>query len=351
MIAIIFVMPVVQLILLGYVISSEVKNITMVICDLDQTAQSRELISKVETSKYFIIKYYDRQSQYLQDYLDAGDAFSALVIPNGFAKDLELFRETSVQVLLDGQDTNTASIALGYLSGIVRTYLRENSSLENTIRLKSQRVESSVRYHFNPNLEYSDYMVPAIAAFLLTMVTTLLSAMGLVRERQIGTMEQLSVTPIRKHELLIGKIIPFAILGFIELTLALIFAKLWYKIPMVGHLGVFGIFTIIYLFTTLGLGLFVSASSQTQQQALFMVWFLMVFGILMSGFIFPIENMPEIAQYISYLNPLRYFIIVIREIFIKGATVKHLYEQGLVLIVFGLVIFSFATLKFTQRVK
>jgi ABC-2 type transport system permease protein len=204
---------------------------------------------------------------------------------------------------------------------------------------------------YNENLRYSDFMIPGIVVFLLTLVTSLISAMGLVREREIGTLEQLLVAPIKKHELLIGKIIPFAILGLVVLTLSTIFARLWYHIPMVGNLALFATFAVIYLFTTLGIGLLVSAASHTQQQAMFITWFITIFIFLMSGFIFPIENMPQAAQWLSYLNPMRYFILVTREIFIKGAGVKHLYNQGLALIVFGATIFSFAVLRFHKRMS
>jgi ABC-2 type transport system permease protein len=194
-------------------------------------------------------------------------------------------------------------------------------------------------------------MVPGIVVFLLTMVTSLISAMGLVREKEIGTLEQLLVSPIRKHELLIGKMIPYSAVGFIELTLALGFAKAWYHIPIVGNLGLFVLFALIFLFTTLGIGLLISASAQNQQQAMFMTVFTMFFFIIMSGFMFPIENMPKVMQILSYLDPMRYMILSTREIFIKGATLHTLYVQGIALVIFGGVIFSFAVWRFQSRMK
>lgn len=192
-------------------------------------------------------------------------------------------------------------------------------------------------------------MVPGIVVFLLTMVTSLVSAMGLVREKEIGTLEQLLVSPVKKHQLLIGKIVPFSVLGFIELALGLGFARAWYHIPMAGNLGLFGLFTLIYLFTTLGIGLLISASAQTQQQAMFMTVFILFFFIIMSGFIFPLENMPRIMRVISYLDPMRYMMVSTREIFIKGATIHSLYGQGIALAVFGGLIFSFAVRRFQGR--
>jgi ABC-2 type transport system permease protein len=175
--------------------------------------------------------------------------------------------------------------------------------------------------------------------------------MGLVREREIGTLDQLLVAPVKRYQLLVGKIIPFAIVGLLELSFAIAFAKVWYHIPIVGNLLLFFIFAVVYLLTTLGIGLFVSASSHTQQQAMFMSWFFMIFIFLMSGFMFPVENMPRFAQYLTYLNPMRYFILVVREIFIKGATLRYLYQQGLALVVFGGVIFTIAVLRFQSRTR
>jgi ABC-2 type transport system permease protein len=194
-------------------------------------------------------------------------------------------------------------------------------------------------------------MIPGIVVFLLTMVTSLVSAMGLVRERDIGTLEQLLVAPIKKHELLIGKIVPFAVVGLVELGLAVSFAKLWYQIPIVGNIGLFILFILIYLFTTLGVGLFVSASASTQQQAMFFAFFLMLFFMVMSGFIFPIENMPRSMQLLSYIDPMRYMMTATREIFIKGAGWRHLYWQGIALVIFGGTIFSFAVMRFQKRMR
>ena len=352
MIGIIFIMPIIQLLVLGYVISSEVTNISTLICDLDKSPASRQVVARIRNSGYFNINYFEESQNRITKFLDSGKISVAVIIPRNFSRKLFLQQKSQIQVLLDGQDANTATITLGYLNDILQNFASEKIELAvREKRLSPHFIASDIRVWYNPDLKYSDYMVPGIAAYLLTIVTSLLSAMGLVKEREIGTLEQLLVAPIKKHELLIGKIVPFAILGFVELAIALAFAKLWYNIPIVGNLGLFALFALIYLFTTLGIGLFVSASSQTQQQALFLTWFIMVFSFLMSGFIFPIENMPLFAQALSYLNPLRYFMIVIREIFIKGAHLNQLYWQGLALVVFSGVIFSFAVLRFQQRIK
>ncbi|HOT96676.1 MAG TPA: ABC transporter permease [bacterium] len=354
MLGILFVVPVVQLLLLGFVISSEVRNIRTVICDLDNSSASRRIVEHIRQSGYFNVAYYDPRPGRMQAYLDRGRAAVAVVIPEDFNARLQRGERTALQVLVDGQDSNTSTIALGYINGILQRDLTDQIEARlqtSEVAAEVHLVSPNLRVWYNEELKNSDYMVPGIVVFLLTMVTTLVSAMGLVREREIGTMEQLLVAPIKKHELLIGKLVPFAVLGLIELAFGLTVARIVYTIPLAGHLGLLILFALIYLFTTLGLGLFISASSATQQQAMFLTLFFLMFFLLMSGFLFPIENMPRVMQMISLVNPMRYFVLVVRELLIKGAGLHHLYTQGLALLVFGAVIFSFAVLRFQSRVK
>jgi ABC-2 type transport system permease protein len=354
MIAILFVVPIAQLLLLGYVVSSEVKHVQTVVCDMDQSAVSRALIDRVKNSGYFDIRYYETSENRLSRYFDRGRVTIALVVPHDFHRRLQRNQPAQIQILMDGQDSNTAVVAMGYLAGILESYLTDQVTLQMRAlsgEVDLHMVSPAVRVWYNENLKNSHFMVPGIVVFLLTMVTSLVSAMGLVRERELGTLEQLMVAPIKKYELLMGKLIPFAVLGFIELFLGLLFAKLWYGISIVGNLGLLTMFAFLYLFSTLGIGLFVSASSRTQQQAMFMAMFLIVFFMLMSGFFVPIENMPESIRTLTYLNPMRYFILVVREIFIKGSDLRYLYPQGLALLAFGSLIFSFATMRFQKRMK
>jgi ABC-2 type transport system permease protein len=352
--ALLFIAPIIQLLVLGSVVSSEVKNIYTVVCDLDQSPISRQIIERIANSKYFNVKYFDNRESHLHYYLDSDKASMVVVIPQDLSRNLAKSMPTQIQVLVDGQDSNTSTIALGYLNGVLESFISDRmtqqlASMPDLVGV--HLLTLNIRIWYNENLKNSDYMVPGIAVFLLTMITSLICAMGLVREREIGTLEQLLVTPLKKHELIIGKIIPFALIGLFELGLAIGFAKLWYHIPIRGNIGLFFLFSLIYLFTTLGIGLFVSASSHTQQQAMFMSWFFLLFMLLLSGFMFPIDNMPKSAQYLTYLNPLRYFIVVTREILIKSASLKHLYWQGVALIIFGGTIFSFSVLRFQSRMK
>jgi len=354
MLMILFVAPLMQLLILGFVISSEVRNIRTVICDLDDSSTSRLLVERIRNSGYFDLAWFDTRQNHLHEYLDDGRAVVAVVIPSDFSTRLQRGERTSLQVLMDGQDSNTSTIALGYINGILQSEMMdqiEGQLMGSEAAAEVHLISPNLRVWYNEELKNSDYMVPGIVVFLLTMVTTLVAAMGLVREREIGTLEQLLVAPIRKHELLIGKLVPFAVLGLIELAFAISVAKLIYDIPIAGNLGLLLIFTLVYLFTTLGLGLFISATSGTQQQAMFLTLFFLMFFMLMSGFLFPIENMPKTMQIISLLNPMRYFVLVIREIFIKGAVVRHLFHQGVALLIFGAVVFTFAVLRFQSRMK
>ncbi len=351
LIRILFLIPIIQLLILGYVVSSEVKNIATVVCDLDNSQLSRQLIERVRNSGYFRVNYFEPNQQKMGDYLDRGKASVAIVVPKDLAKNITNNIPTAIQILVDGVDSNSSTMALGYVSGILESFLSDRVSQYVQYGSDIHLLTANIRVWYNQDLKFSHFMIPGLIVFLLTMVTTLISAVGLVREREIGTLEQLLVAPIKKYEMLIGKIVPFAVIGILEVSLAIAFAKVWYQIPIAGNLGLFALFIIVYLFTTLGIGLFVSASVQTQQQAMFMSFFFLVFFMFLSGFLFQIENMPRFAQYLSYLDPMRYLVVVVRELFIKGAGMRYLYWQGIALTIFGGLIFSFAVLRFQRRMK
>jgi ABC-2 type transport system permease protein len=354
MMLIILNMPILQLLVLGYVVSADIRNIRTVVCDLDESRGSRELVERIQTGGYFTIVGYDRNEQLMQTHLDRGGADVALVIPEDFYKLLQKGRTAEIRLLIDGQDINTAIIAMGYLNGMIDAFIADHLQGLRSSHLaggNGHLLCPNIRIWYNPDLKNSLFMVPGIVVFLLTLATSGLSAAALVREREIGTLEQLLVSPLKKHEIILGKLIPFAVIGLIELVIAVVFARLWYHIPMEGNLLLFLLFTLVYLFTSLGIGLLISASVQTQQQALFLSWFVMLFVLLMSGFMFPIENMPRFAQYLTYLNPMRYFMLVARELFIKGADLRYLYIQGVVLTLSGGVFFITAVMRFQKRMK
>ncbi len=355
MLRIIFIVPIIQLILLGYAVTTDIKRIPVVFCNLDESAMSRELISEIKHSGYFLINYYEKDPQKIRDYLDTGKAKIAIIIPIDFSGDLQRNLHPDIQILVDGEDSNTSLVALGYVSNIIQAFSKEqfrDKLLGNPQQARRiHLIEPLIRVWYNPNLLAKNYMVPGIVVMLLTIITTILTAMGIVREKEIGTLEQLMVSPIKPYQLMVGKTVPFAALGLLEIAVAIIVAKLWYNIPILGNLGILTLFAIIFMFTTLGLGIFISTVAKTQQQAIFMAWFILVFGIIMSGFLFPIENMPKFLQYLSYANPVRYFITVVRELFLKGSGITYLWKEGLIMLIFGVTIITLSAMRFQKRIK
>jgi ABC-2 type transport system permease protein len=347
MLVIIFVIPLVQLLILGYAVTTDVKNIGVLFIDHDQSSLSREIRDKFEASGYFIVKGVSTDIRQARLYLDRGDAMLAVVFPVNFERTLQRREQPELQLLINGQDANTSNIALGYAQGILKDWMVQELVSTLPARIRMIQVESRVWY--NPNLESQMFMIPGIMVVLLTIITALLSSLGLVREKEIGTLEQLLVTPLNAVQLISGKIIPYAILGFIEVSLALLLTIFWFGISVMGSILLFYGFVFLFVFTTLGLGIFISTISQTQQQALFFIWFFLVASLLLSGLFIPIENMPPAVQYVTYLNPMRFMITVVREIFLKGAGIFNLWREAAIVIAFGVLIFSASIALFRQR--
>ncbi|MEE4311020.1 MAG: ABC transporter permease [candidate division KSB1 bacterium] len=355
MLAILFIMPLIQLIILGYAITTDIRNISMLVSDYDNSTQSRELIQKFRNSGYFIISGNELDRGEVRKRLDHSEVSIAVTIPHNFAADIRRKQQPQIQILADGVDSNSSLVAVGYATEILRSFLKErlheNLMSNPALAKRVHSIDPKIRIWYNPNLEATHYMVPGIIVLLLTIVTTMLTALGLVREKEIGTLEQLMVTPIQSQQLIIGKTVPFAILGFFEISFAILVARIYYGIHIEGNLAVLALFAFIFVFTTLGLGIFISTASKTQQQAMFMAWFMIIFAILMSGFLFPIENMPKVLQYMTYINPVRYFITTVRELFLKGSGLAHLWPQGLTMLCFSLVIMTMSAIRFQKRIK
>lgn len=354
MVAIIFFAPIVQMIVLGFAITTDVKNVKTIIADYDNSRLSREVGRKFENNPYFSVEGYSNSQSYYRKQLDEWQAQAIVVIPQNFSRDLERKLRPQIQVIVDGLDGNTAGIALGYAQGILWDFnaemvLSEQASV--VFLQKASVVEGETRMWYNLDLESKNYMVPGLIAVLLTLVSLFLTSMGLVREKEIGTLEQLMVTPIKTWQLILGKVLPFLILGFFELIIMLLVAFVVFQLTVAGNLVLlFGLATL-YLLSTLGLGIFISTVTQTQQQAMFVAWFFLIFLIFMSGFLFPIANMPDAIQKITYLDPMRYFIIILREIFLKGSSIQFLMNEILSLIGFAVVILGLSSLKFQKRMN
>ncbi len=395
MIAVIFVVPVIQMLILGFAITNEVKHIKMIIADQDNSRISREVSDAFSNTDRFDIVARETNIRRIESTIHGWHAQIALLIPPGFQRDLQRNLQPNLQVIVDGLDGNTAGVALSYTQGILREYAiaylttprqmqkliagnllsagansQPEISLPGTVdgnkissknandlqtagfsRFTPHFVNMRDRMWYNLNLNSAQYMVPGIVVVLLTIISMMLSSVNLVREGEIGTLEQLMVTPLTKIQLLLGKLIPFLILSFVELAIVLRAAQFIFSIHMQGSYLLLYALATLYLFTTLGLGTFVSTITDSQQQAFFVSWFFMVFMIMMGGLFIPIENMPDILQKLTYLNPMRYFMSLVREIFQKGALFSHLIKDIVPLALFGLGIFTFSVMNFHKRVK
>lgn len=353
---IIFIAPVLQLILLGYAANIDITNINTVVLDQDKTVSSRDLIEGFAHSGYFSINAYPDNYRQVMDYIDKGEDLCALVIPDDFEKKLARGEQAELQVLFDGSDGNKASIAFGYVTGVVSSYsqkiLLEIKDKSGVQRIAGVNINPEIRVWYNPELKTRYFMLPGIVGLLLTIITTSLMAMGIVKERELGTLEQIIVTPIKPAQLIIGKTIPFVILGFVDILIVTAVMVYWFGIAVRGDFLFLLIASLIYVLSSLGLGLFISTVSKTQQQAMMVA----MFGILLpmnflSGFAFPIENMPGWIQPITYLIPLRYYITIIRGVILKGGGFLQYIPETSALLGIGILILAASSLRFRKRLE
>lgn len=347
---IVIMAPIVQLFVLGYAATTDVKDIPLLVADGDRSAESRRLIDRFDASANFYIVDVVTGDGAVEQHLEHGTAWMALTIPVGFSTDVASGRPTKVQVIADGTDSNSTSVALGYARSVVALYSAERSAQRVPGGVRAAPIDADIRVWFNPRLESREFMVPGIVALLLLVVTTNLSAMAIVREREVGTLEQLNVTPLARWELIVGKLLPYALIGMIDVVLVTVVAVYWFQVPFLGSFPLLFACSAMYLLSTLGLGLFISTISQTQQQAsMTATFFFLTPMIYLSGFTFPIENMPDWIQYVTYAIPLRYFLVIVRGIFLKGVGVEVLWPQMAALLACGLVLIALATLRSSKR--
>ena len=351
LISIVIVAPIVQLTMLGYAATTDVRNVPMVVVDGDRSSQSRELVSRFDASPSFEVVDSLTSTDQIDEYLNTGRAWMALNIPATYGEQVRRGSATTVQVVADGTDANSTNVALGYAGALVASYARELAAASGQATA-APLVSADVRVWFNPQLESKDFMIPGILALLLLVVTTNLSSMSIVREKELGTLEQLNVTPIARWELIVGKMLPYAFIGIIDVLLVVFVALFWFEVPLRGSLLLLLAMCLVYLLTTLGLGLFVSTISATQQQAMMTAsFFFLIPMVFLSGFVFPIENMPAVIQPVTYLIPLRYFLVILRGIFLKGIGLEILWPQALALLGWGVGILVLATLRSSKRLS
>lgn len=355
MLALVLVSPVLQLLLFGYAATTDIKEVTSVVLDQDKTYESRELLRTFEASGYFRFRYLTDDVQDIASLLDRGKVSLALHVPPGFARDLKRGRPAEVQIIVDGTDSNTASIVLNYAAGAVSRFsgqvLERRAGRLRILVPRLPQIDNRVRAWYNPDLKSVNFMVPGVISQILLIVTLMLTSLAVVREREIGTLEQLIVTPIRPYELMLGKLIPFALLGFANVVFIIFVARRWFDVPIVGSIPLLLVLSGIFLMTSLGVGLFVSTVSRTQQQAMMTSFFIMQPSILLSGFMIPIENMPPAIQWLTQLIPLRYFVTIIRGIFLKGSGPAELFEPALILLAFGIVSLALGAWRFSRHME
>jgi ABC-2 type transport system permease protein len=349
---VVFVLPIFQMLVFGYAVTTDVKHVATGIYDLDNSVTSRELLARFIHTGYFDVEAVVTQERQIQPLIDHGRVQMLIRLDKGFEKNLKAGKPGLMQLIVDGTDSNTAAIILNYSGKIVNQY-SQDILIQRMLRLSgsTQRlspVELETRAWFNENLESRNFYVPAVIALLVMVITLLLTSMAVVREKEIGTMEQIMVSPITPKEFILGKTLPFALISLIDVVLITLVGVYWFEVPIRGSLGLLLLATCLYLMTTLGLGLFISTISRTQQQAMMSAFFFQFPAMLLSGFVFPIANMPEVVQWLTYLNPLRYFLVIIRGIFLKGVGFQILWPHMTILAVMGLLTLWLASLRFKK---
>ena len=339
---ILFVAPVVQLFILGFAATTDIKRVELAVCDLDRTAASRSLVQAFTASTYFrAVATTDSQDE-LGALLERGDARIALTIPAGFGGDRAAGRAGVVQLLADGSDATTGTVGLSYAANILQQVTQEDG-------LRPQ-VELRPIVLYNPDLKSRNFMVPGVLAMIIMVMTMMLTAMALVRETEIGTMEQVLVTPIKPIHLIVGKLVPYALVGLVEIVTAMPVVLLFFAVPMRGSYLTLFLLTLPFMLCTLGIGLLVSTLARTQQQAMMLTAFVfMLPQVYLSGFVFPIQNMPEPFQWVTYAVPLRYYVTILRGVFLKGVGFAVLWPQALALVALGAAILTLARLRFRRR--
>jgi len=350
---VIFISPILQLLLLGYAANLDVKNIPSVICDLDRSAASRAFLDDFVNSGYFSVEARVERMDEIDRYLDHGDAAMAFVVPRGFGDDIAARRQASVMLIADGSESQSATIGVNYGTMIASRYaqkiLFEAFERVQGLGLKPVIVNAEVRVWYNPELKSRNFMVPGVLGLILMLMTTSLASQGIVREREMGTMEQLIVTPIRPYQLIIGKLLPFVLIGLVDATFVITVARGWFGIPIRGSVPLLFALSLAFMLTTLGFGLFISTISKTQQQAMLTSLFFIMPQMLLGGFVFPIENMPRMFQYLTTIIPIRYFFVIIRGIMLKGAGWAELWDQTVALLVLGTIILTLSVARFHKK--
>ncbi len=348
MVFIIIIIPIIQLFILAHATTFEIKNVKLFAVDLDRSQTSRDLLGKFEGSPFFRIIDYAFSYKIAEEAIKKNEADLIIQIPAGFEKELEKDSRSDVQLVANAINNSAASLMNAYALSIIMDFNRNIVVDKLGLSGNPEPIKIDYSFWYNPELDYKAYMVPGILVILVTLIGMFLSAMNIVREKEIGTIEQINVTPIKKYQLIIGKLLPFWFLALIELAIGLIFARFVFDIPIVGSLWLIFLSAGVYLLVMQGLGFFISTFSDTQQQAMFLSFFFVVIFILMSGLFTPIESMPHWAQIINKGNPLAYFIEIMRMMMLKGSTIGNIQTQLFTLLGIAILMLALATLRYRK---
>ncbi len=362
MLPIVFIAPILQLLLLGYAANLDVDMIPLAVVDHDNSVESRQLVDKFIQSGYFSAEDRFQSPALIDRYINEERIVAAIVIPPDFQADLSRGRKVELQLIADGADANTATIALNYADIIVSRFSaeiqleslqtggQESRQGADTAQGVAIPIEVEPRVWYNPELKSRNFMVPGILALLLMVITMLLTSLAIVKEKEQGTLEHLNVTPIKPIQLIVGKLVPFSLIGMVDVLLVLAAARILFGLVPAGSILLLVVLSALFLLSTLGLGLLVSTLSRTQQQAMMSaLFFVMLPMIFLSGFAFPIDNMPQVIQYVTYALPLRYYVVIIRGIFLKGAGLSTLWDESLLLLAFGIIVLGISIVRFRKQ--
>jgi len=347
---ILIIAPLVQLMVFGYVVTTDIRTVTVGFLDQAHTRESRLVYDVFNANKTFVTTYVTDNDDDLEHQLIMRNIDLAVKIRPDFSDRIRKKDTADIQILVDGSMSNMAAVRVAYtgfvLDGLNQLLIRDLYPF----KMEYGKIDARLRTWYNPNLYSQNFFVPGIVAFLIMILTLLFTSMAIIKEKEAGTMEQLIVTPVKPLELILGKTIPYSIIALSQMIVVTVFAVLWFKIPLVGSIVLLGVATCLFLMSTLGLGLFISTISSTQQQAMMTTFFFILPFFMLSGFVFPVANMPQVVQWLTYLNPLMYFLIIIRGIFLKGVGFSLLWPQFVALAIIGVIVFAGAVRRFRKRI-
>jgi ABC-2 type transport system permease protein len=348
--------PIIQMMVFGYAATLEIKHVPTAIVDYDNSQVSRDLIARFEASRYFDLRKRLTDRKQIPDLIDRGDVTMAIQINSGFAQNVRKGQTAHIQVIVDSTNSNTALIGLGYVNEVTGNFSREYQleSMQRTSPLTIAQMPQIVldkRPWFNTDMSSQWFFVPGVIGNLVLVIVMTLTAFAVVREREIGTLEQIMVTPIRRVEFILGKTIPFFLIGLFDAALISAVGTLWFQVPLRGSIAVLALGTVLFLLCVLGIGLFISTVSNTQQQAMVTSFFFIMPSIIFSGFGSPISSMPRFLQYLTYLNPLRYFQVVLRSVYLKGVGLDVLWPQMAAMAAIGIFMITVSVLRFHKSLE